>query len=61
MATRVEIENAILESLGNPDVGVVRDNLASMVDAVMRVVNPETKTNFVDDKEIRVMKVDETR
>lgn len=61
MALRADIENAILESLGNPDVGVVRDNLATMVDAVMRVVNPETKSNFTNDKETRVMAVEETR
>jgi hypothetical protein len=61
MATKADIENAILEATGNPDTGVIRDNLASMVAAVLRVVNPSIKTNFTDDKETRVMTGNETR
>ena len=61
MATKAEIESAILNATGNPDSGVIRDNLPTMVAAVLRVVNPVIKTNFTDDKETRVVKVDETR
>ncbi len=60
MATKSEIESAILESMGNPDTGVIRDNLATMVDAVLRVVNP-VEVSFKDDKETRVVKADTTR
>ena len=61
MATKAEIESAILNATGNPDSGVIRDNLSVMVDAVLRIVNPVIKTNFTDNKETRVLKVDETR
>jgi hypothetical protein len=62
MATKTEIENAILESTGSPDSGVIRDNLGVMVDAVLRVINPSTETNFKDQKETRIVKTaDHTR
>ena len=62
MATRSDIENAILDATGRPDSGVIRDNLGAMVDAVMGVLAPPsapavTKT----DKETRVVKAEETR
>lgn len=62
MATRLEIENAILNATGRPDSGVIRDNLGAMVDAVMGVLAPSgapatTKT----DKETRIVKAEETR
>lgn len=60
MATRAEIETAILESMGNPDTGVIRDNLGTMMDAVMRVLNP-VEVSFKDEKETRVVKADESR
>ena len=64
MATKSEIENAILDATGRPDSGAIRDNLGAMVDAVLRVVNPmpapAAKADKVD-KEIRVVKPEETR
>jgi hypothetical protein len=63
MATKTEIENAILEATGNPDSGTIRDNLGVMVDAVLRVVAPDAvpavaaKTN----KETRIVETKETR
>ena len=61
MATKLEIQNAILESMGNPDSGTIRDNIDAIVDAVLSVVNPETKTNFTNNKDTRVIEADETR
>jgi len=60
MATKTEIENAILDATGNPDSGVIRDNLGAMVAAVLRVINP-ADVSFKDNKETRVVKADETR
>jgi hypothetical protein len=59
MATKIDIEKAILEATGNPDSGAIRDNLGAMADAVMAVVNPAAAVKA--DKETRVMKADETR
>jgi len=59
MATKTEIEKAILDATGNPDTGAIRDNLGAMADAVMAVVNPAAAAKA--DKETRVMKADETR
>lgn len=61
MTTKIEIENAILESMGNPDTGLIRDNLDTIVDAVLRVVNPTVSTNFKDEKETRIVKANERR
>lgn len=57
MATRAEIENAILESMGNPDTGVIRDNSGVMADAVLAVVNPEA-ASFKVQKETRIVAVE---
>ena len=65
MATKSEIENAILDATGRPDSGAIRDNLGAMVDAVLRVTNPApaVKIEKTDkaDKEVRVVKPEETR
>lgn len=65
MATKFEIENAILDATGWPDSGAIRDNLGAMVDAVLQVTNPApaAKIEKADkaDKEVRVVKPEETR
>jgi len=60
MATQEEIKNAILDATGRPDTGVIVDNLVAISAAVLRVVNP-TAPAFKADKEVRVVKADETR
>jgi hypothetical protein len=59
--TRKEIENAILESTGRPDSGVIRDHLASMVDGVLRLVNPGAAVSDKANKDVRIIKAEETR
>ena len=62
MATRSEIENAILEATGRPDSGAIRDNLGAMVEAVMGVLAPPSAPAVAKtDKETRVVKAEETR
>lgn len=61
MATRTEIENAILDATGQPDSGVIRDNLGAIVEAVLRVTNPTPAPAAKADKEVRVVKTEETR
>lgn len=60
MATKTEIEKAILDATGNPDTGAIRDNLGAMAAAVLAVVNPAA-VSVKADKETRVVKADETR
>jgi hypothetical protein len=38
---RQAIQSAILTATGNPDTGVIRDNLGAMVDGVFYLLNPE--------------------
>jgi len=38
---RQAIQSAILTATGNPDTGVIRDNLEVMVDGVFYLLNPE--------------------
>ena len=61
MAIKSEIENAILDATGRPDSGAIRDNLGAIVDAVLRVVNPTPAPAAKADKEVRVVKTEETR
>ncbi len=62
MATRSEIENAILEATGRPDSGAIRDNLGAMVEAVMGVLAPPSAPAVAKtDKETRIVKAEETR
>lgn len=61
MATKSEIENAILDATGRPDSGAIRDNLGAIVEAVLRVVNPAPAPTAKADKEVRVVKPEETR
>ena len=67
--TRAEIENAILESTGRPDSGVIRDHLGAIVDGVLAVVEPSlvtpkpVKESKIENKsqETRVVTAPETR
>ena len=62
MATRSDIENAILNATGRPDSGVIRDNLGVIVDAIMGVLAPATApATAKTDKETRIVKTEETR
>ena len=38
---RQAIQSALLTATGNPDTGVIRDNLGAMVDGVFYLLNPE--------------------
>ena len=42
--TRAQIENAILDSTGRPDTGVIRDNLDAIVNGVFNLLEPEVGT-----------------
>lgn len=61
MTTKSEIENAILDATGRPDSGVIRDNLGAMADAVMQLVSPMAAPTTETDKDVRIVKTEETR
>ena len=45
MPNRSEIEAAIKEATGNPDVGIVHDITPILVNAIDALCNPKTETN----------------
>lgn len=55
MATKEQIKEAILKASGNPDTGVVRDNVDTWAQAVWEL------DNEVKPKEVRVIEAKETR
>ena len=55
MATVEQIKKAILEVSGNPDSGIVRDNVDTWAQAVWEL------DNEVKPKEVRVLEAKETR
>jgi hypothetical protein len=55
MATVEQIKKAILDVSGNPDSGVVRDNVDTWAQAVWEL------DNEVKPKEVRVLEAKETR
>ena len=55
MASKEEIKNAILKASGNPDTGIVRDNVDTWAQAVWEL------DNEVKPKEVRVIEAKETR
>jgi hypothetical protein len=55
MATQEEIKKAILEASGNPDTGVVRENVDLWAEAVWLLDNPKSQ------KETRIIEAKETR
>lgn len=55
MATKEQIKKAILDASGNPDTGIVRDNVDAWAEAVWLLDNAKSE------KEIRVIESKETR
>ena len=55
MATVEQIKQAIMDASGNPDSGVVRDNVDTWAQAVWEL------DNEVKPKEVRVLEAKETR
>ena len=55
MASKEEIKDAILKASGNPDTGIVRDNVDTWAQAVWEL------DNEVKPKEVRVIEAKETR
>lgn len=55
MATKDEIKKAILKAAGNPDSGVVVDNVDIWADAVWSLDNAKSE------KEVRILEAKETR
>ena len=55
MATKEQIKDAILKASGNPDTGLVRDNVDTWAQAVWEL------DNEVKPKEVRVVEAKETR
>jgi hypothetical protein len=55
MATKEAIKEAILKAAGNPDTGLVRDNVETWAQAVWEL------DNEVKPKEVRVVEAKETR
>jgi hypothetical protein len=55
MATKEAIKDAILKAAGNPDAGIVRDNVEAWAQAIWEL------DNEVKPKEVRVVEAKETR
>ena len=55
MATKEQIKNAILKASGNPDTGLIPDNVETWAQAVWEL------DNEVKPKEVRVVEAKETR
>jgi len=55
MATKEAIKDAILKASGNPDTGIVRDNVDTWAQAIWEL------DNEVKPKEVRVIEPKETR
>jgi hypothetical protein len=55
MATKEAIKDAILKASGNPDTGIVRDNVDTWAQAIWEL------DNEVKPKEVRVVEAKETR
>ena len=55
MATKEQIKEAILKASGNPDSGIVRDNVDTWAQAIWEL------DNEVKQKEVRVIEAKETR
>jgi hypothetical protein len=57
VATKEEIKKAILKAAGDPDTGVVKENVDAWAEAVFSLVNESS----VPDKEVRIIEARETR
>jgi hypothetical protein len=54
---RKEIEQVIADAIGNPESGILRDNIGVMARALFEALNPKKE----ETKENRVLPVPETR
>jgi hypothetical protein len=64
MLNKEALRNAILSAVGNPESGVIVENLDAIVDAIEKKQKPEqeeTKQAKHNDFETRVVKPSETR
>lgn len=59
--TKEEIKKAILSATGSPESGIIADNLNSMAEAILRVIEGNEVKAFEPVKETRIIKVSETR
>jgi hypothetical protein len=59
--TKEEIKKAILAATGNPESGVIKDNLNIMADAILKSLEPEEIKSYQPVKETRIVKASETR
>jgi hypothetical protein len=57
MASKEEIKRAILKAAGDPDSGVVKENVDTWAEAVWALDNESSKL----DKEVRIIEAKETR
>ena len=53
MATKEQIEAAILKVAGNPDTGIIRDLAPAFAEAIVNIDAPEKETRTVAPKETR--------
>lgn len=53
MATKEQIQAAILKVAGNPDTGIIRDLAADFAEAIVKLDAPEKETRTVSPKETR--------
>jgi hypothetical protein len=58
---KAEIKATILKAMGNPESGVIKDNVDAMADALHKELNGVEESSFKVEKETRVTKVSETR
>jgi len=58
--TKEQIEKVLLEAVGNPVVGILKESASKQAEAVWNALNPEPKTKKVE-KETRIVEPEETR
>ena len=58
---KLEIKKAILNATGNPESGAIKDNVDAMADAIYKELNKNEESAFKPEKDIRVIKANETR
>lgn len=61
MASKAEIKKVILELAGNPESGVVANNVDAWAEAIAKLDAPQKAEKPADKKETRVLSVDEER
>ena len=61
MASKAEIKKVILDLSGNPESGVIAQNVDAWAEAIARLDAPQKAEKPVDKKEVRVLSSDEQR